>query len=82
MINQLILAGSEYFNPSRSSTDEAGSDSSSSPQQTEKLIEKLLEGDMSVHHVPPDIYLQLLQTIREKISNDTGTEFEAVFANN
>ena len=83
MINQLILAGSEYFNPTRSNTDgTAGSDSSSSPQQTEKLIEKLLEGDMSVHHIPPDIYLHLLRTIREKINKGTGAEFETVFANN
>ena len=72
MINQLILAGSEYFIPTRPSADEADSNllSSSSPDQTEKIIEKLLQGDMSVHHVPPDIYLHLLQTIREKMDSN------------
>ena len=71
MINQLILAGSEYFNPTRSSTDDADSDvlSSSSPQHTEEMIEKLLQGDMAVQNVPPDIYLHLLQTLREKIDS-------------
>ena len=71
MINQLILAGSEYFNPTRLSADDADSEvlPSSSPQQTEEMIEKLLQGDMAVNHVPPDIYLYLLQTIREKIDS-------------
>ena len=71
MINQLILAGSEYFNPTRSSTDDVDSEvlSSSTQQHTEEMIEKLLQGDMAVHHVPPDIYLHLLQTLREKIDS-------------
>ena len=70
MINQLILAGSEYFNPTRSSTDDADSDVlSSSSQHTEEMIEKLLQGDMAVQNVPSDIYLHLLQTLREKIDS-------------
>ena len=79
MINQLILAGSKYFIPTRSNTDDEDSDLLSSPQQTEMMIEKLLQGDISVDSVPPDINLQLLQTIREKINEET--EFENVFAN-
>ena len=79
MINQLILAGSKYFIPTRSYTDDEDSDLLSSPQQTEMMIEKLLQGDISVDSVPPDINLQLLQTIREKINEET--EFENVFAN-
>ena len=72
MINQLILAGSKYFNPNRLSADEADSEvlPSSPPRQTEEIIEKLLQGDMAVHHVPPDIYLHLLEAIREKIESN------------
>ena len=82
MINQLILAGSKYFNPTRSNTDEADSDLLSPPQDNaELMIEKLLQGDMTVDHVHPDIYLQLLQSIREKMSKETPAEFETVFAN-
>ena len=79
MINQLILAGSKYFIPTRSNKDDEDSDLLSSPQQTEMMIEKLLQGDISVDSVPPDINLQLLQTIGEKINEET--EFENVFAN-
>ena len=73
MINQLILAGSKYFNPTRSSTDDADSELSSPPQdKAEIMIEKLLQGDMTVDHVHPDIYLKLLQSIREKMSRDSS----------
>ena len=85
MINQLILAGSDYFSNAAKPDSVEPNISTDKPTQTEILIQKLLSGDMSVQNVPPDVNLQLLQTLEEKLSMPIKTEskyhVQTVFAN-
>ena len=75
MINQLVLAGSHYFSPGTVATDQTNSaelTSTDKPTQAEMILERLLAGEMSVQHVPADVYLDLLQTLRGKMTAEIG----------
>lgn len=75
MINQLVLAGSHYFSPGSVATDQTNSVeliSTDKPTQAEMILERLMAGEMSVQHVPADVYLDLLQTLREKMAAEIG----------
>ena len=80
MINQLIVAGSDYFSPG--TRDQANSDK---PTEAEIIIERLLAGEMSVPDVPADLYLELLQTVRGKMITESESkdrhQVQTVFAN-
>ena len=72
MINQLILAGAEYFSPASQTRQTDQGEPAESPTHTDIIIQNLLQGNMDVQQVPPDIYLNLLRTLEERISSTNG----------